>query len=99
MGIEPYFNLWNYFIRVRLWLDPDTEPKVLGCVDVYVRPRQGANPYFCLSVSNLPFRWLFLWNDTTAPLLEVTGRRPAGGTGWPRKIYTSYSWCSTFSIV
>jgi hypothetical protein len=53
----------------------------LGCVDIYVRPRQGVDPYFHLSVSNPPVGWrrgwLFLWNDATTPLPEVPGRRPA----------------------
>jgi hypothetical protein len=53
---------------------------MLGCVDVYVRFGQGVDPYFCLSVSKRSVGWLrgwfSLWNDATAPLLEVTGRCP-----------------------
>jgi hypothetical protein len=31
MGIEPHFNLWSYFFRVRLWPDSDAEAAVWGC--------------------------------------------------------------------
>jgi hypothetical protein len=56
MGIKPHFNLWNYFFRVQLRSDTNTEVAMLGCVDVYVRFGQGANTYFHLSVSNPPVR-------------------------------------------
>jgi hypothetical protein len=53
MGIEPHFNLWNYF-QVRLRLDSDVEAVLWGCADIYVRTRQGIDPYFHLSVSIPP---------------------------------------------
>jgi hypothetical protein len=37
MGIEPHFNLWNYFFRVQLRSDSDVEAVVWGCADIYVR--------------------------------------------------------------
>jgi hypothetical protein len=81
MGIEPHFNLWNYFFCIRLWSDLDPEATMLSCVDVYVRPGQGVDPYFRLSVSNPPVAWLggwlFLQNNAKAPLPGVTGRCPA----------------------
>jgi hypothetical protein len=52
MGIEPQFNLWNYFFHVQLWPDSNAEAAVWGCADIYVRTGQGVDPYFCLSVSN-----------------------------------------------
>jgi hypothetical protein len=39
MGIEPHFNVWNYFFRVRLRSDSDTEAMVWGYADIYVRTR------------------------------------------------------------
>jgi hypothetical protein len=36
MGIEPHFNLWNYFSCARLRQGLDTEMVVLDCVDIYV---------------------------------------------------------------
>jgi hypothetical protein len=41
MGIEPHFNLWNYFFNVWLWLGSDTELVVWGCADISVRSRPG----------------------------------------------------------
>jgi hypothetical protein len=86
MEIEPHVNLWNYSFHVWLWSDPDAEAAMLGCVDVHVRPGQGADPYFCLSVSN-PLvgwwrGWFFLQSNATMPLLEVTGRRFAAQPCW-----------------
>jgi hypothetical protein len=39
MGIEPHFNLWNYFFHVRLLQGSGMEVVVLGGVDLYVRAR------------------------------------------------------------
>jgi hypothetical protein len=36
MGIEPHFNMWNYFFRFRLWHGLNVEVTVLGGVDIYV---------------------------------------------------------------
>jgi hypothetical protein len=45
MGIEPHFNLWNYFC-IRFWLDSGTETVVWGYVDVYIRTGGEVDPYF-----------------------------------------------------
>jgi hypothetical protein len=86
MGIEPHFNLWNYFFHVWLRSDPAAEAVMLGCVGVHVHPGQGTDPYFRLSVFNSPVGrrrgWFFLRNNTTAPFLEVTGRRPTPQSCW-----------------
>jgi hypothetical protein len=57
MGIEPHFNLWNYFSRVWLRPNSDVAAVVWGCTEIYVRTRPGIDPYFSLSVSN-PFGWM-----------------------------------------
>jgi hypothetical protein len=36
MGIEPHFNVWNYFFRVWLWPNSDVEAAVWGSVDIFV---------------------------------------------------------------
>jgi hypothetical protein len=36
MGIDPHFNLWNYFFRARLQQGSDTEMAALGSVDILV---------------------------------------------------------------
>jgi hypothetical protein len=80
MGIQPHFNLWNYFFHVRLWPDLDAEAAVWGYTDINVCIGQGVDPYFYLSVSNQPVEWrkelFFLRNDAGAPLPMVTGKRP-----------------------
>jgi hypothetical protein len=80
-GIEPHFNLWNYFFRIWLQSDLDAKVVILGCVEVHVWPRQGADLYFLLLVSNPPVGWqrgwFFLRNDAPALLLKVTRRHPA----------------------
>jgi hypothetical protein len=52
MGIEPYFDLWNYFFRARLQLGSDTGAAVWGSVDIFVRSRLGVDPYFCFLMSD-----------------------------------------------
>jgi hypothetical protein len=80
MGIEPHFNLWNYFFRVWLRPDSDVEAAVWGCRDLYVHTGQGIDPYFCLSVSNRldgwRKEWFLLRNNAGALLPVVIGRRP-----------------------
>jgi hypothetical protein len=33
MGIEPHFDLWNYFFHARLWQGSDAEAAMWGSVD------------------------------------------------------------------
>jgi hypothetical protein len=35
MGIEPHFDLWNYFFCARLQQGSDVEAVVLGSVDIF----------------------------------------------------------------
>jgi hypothetical protein len=67
MGIEPHFNLWNYFFHVQLWPDSDAKAVLWGCIVIYVHTGLGIDSYFRLSVSNPPVgwrkEWFFLWNN------------------------------------
>jgi hypothetical protein len=36
MGIEPHFDLWNYFFCTQLPQGSDAEAVVLGCVDIFL---------------------------------------------------------------
>jgi hypothetical protein len=36
MGIEPHFDLWNFFFRARLQQGSDAEAAVLGSVEVFI---------------------------------------------------------------
>jgi hypothetical protein len=57
MGIEPHFNLWNYFFCVQLRSGSNTKAVVWGCAVIYISTWKGIDPYFCLSISNPPFGW------------------------------------------
>jgi hypothetical protein len=54
MGMEPHFNLWNYFFHMWLQSDSDVEAAMWGYADIYVRTGQGVDLYFHLSISNPP---------------------------------------------
>jgi hypothetical protein len=43
MGIQPHFNLWNYFFHVRLRPDLDAEAAMWGYTDINVCIGQGWN--------------------------------------------------------
>jgi hypothetical protein len=80
MGIDPYFDLWNQFFRVRHSQGLGAEAAVLGGVDVYVKFGHGVDPYFHLPMSDsLDGRqkvWFFVRNDITAPLPTFSGNHP-----------------------
>jgi hypothetical protein len=80
VGIEPHFDLWNYFFRARLWPGPDAEAMVCGSVDIFIRYGSGVNPYFCFPMSDPPAEWWKVWfllrNNAKAPLPIFTGCRP-----------------------
>jgi hypothetical protein len=86
MGIEPHFNLWNYFFRVWLRSDSDTKVVVWGCADIYVSIGPRIDPYFRLSVSNPSVgwqkEWFFLRNVVSVPLHAVMGKRPTVQPSW-----------------
>jgi hypothetical protein len=46
MGIEPHFDLWNYFFRTRLWQGSDAEAAALGSVNLFERSRSGVTNKF-----------------------------------------------------
>jgi hypothetical protein len=54
MGVEPLFNLWNYFFCTRLQQGSGAEMAALSNVDIFVRSGPGVDPYFNLLMSNPP---------------------------------------------
>jgi hypothetical protein len=80
MGIEPHFNLSNYFFHVRLRPDSNMVVAVWGSEEIYVYSMLGINPYFHLSFFNSSVGWQKEWffprNDARAPLPVVMGKRP-----------------------
>jgi hypothetical protein len=85
MGIEPHFNLWNYF---HVWLQwgSSEELVALGSVDIFVRSGRGVDPYFHLPTSSLPNGWWKVWfflrNDIDALLPMFTGSHPVPQPNW-----------------
>jgi hypothetical protein len=51
MGIEPHFNLWNYFFHVWLEQGSSTEVVAFGSVDIFAWFGCGVDPYFHLLTS------------------------------------------------
>jgi hypothetical protein len=61
MGIEPHFDLWNYFFRVWLQQGSNVETVALGSVDILVQSGLGVDPYFHLPMSDPPIGWHKIW--------------------------------------
>jgi hypothetical protein len=80
MGIEPHFDLWNYFFHTSLRPGFDAEATVWGSVDIFVWSKSGADPYFRFQMSDPPAGWRKVWffcrNDADALLPVFTGFRP-----------------------
>jgi hypothetical protein len=56
MGIETYFNLWNYF-RARIHHGLGAEAAALGNMDIFVGSGRGVDPYFHPLTSGPSDRW------------------------------------------
>jgi hypothetical protein len=72
VGIEPHFNMWNYFFRTRLQQGSGVKAVVLGNVDIIVQSRPKVDPYFHLPMSNPLVGWQNVWfflkKNTDVPL-------------------------------
>jgi hypothetical protein len=79
LGIDPQFNLWNYFIHVQHPQDPDTEVTISreGGEVILVKSRHGVNPYYDIpmprSMKGWWKKWFYLKNDASALLPMLTG--------------------------
>jgi hypothetical protein len=86
MGIEPHFDLWNYFPCARLQQDLDVEMAALGRVDILVRSESRVDPYFHLPLFDPPVGWWKIWvflrNDADTPLPTFTGSHPIPQPNW-----------------
>jgi hypothetical protein len=80
MGIEPHFNLWNYFFCTQLQSGSGAETTALSNVDIFVRSRPGVDPYFCLPMFDHLIGWQKVWfflrNNADRLLLVITSSRP-----------------------
>jgi hypothetical protein len=105
MGIEPHFDLWNYFIHAWLRQGSDTETTALGSVDFFVQSGSRIDPYFCLPMFDPPVRWQKVWfflrNNTDMPLPMVKAVAPSlnpnGGMVWLRDTSTGCNPCEMSS--
>jgi hypothetical protein len=57
MGIDPHFNLWNYFFRIWLPQGSDMKAAVLGGVAIHVKSGHGIDPYFNLPMFESMVGW------------------------------------------
>jgi hypothetical protein len=46
LGVDPEFDLWDYFFCVRRLQDPSTELTISEGMVIHVKSRHGVNPYF-----------------------------------------------------
>jgi hypothetical protein len=86
IGIEPHFNLWNYFFCVGLQQGSGMEMSALGNVDIFVRSGPVVDPYFHLRMSDPPVGWRKVWfflkNDANVSLPVFMGSRPIPQPKW-----------------
>jgi hypothetical protein len=86
MGIEPHFNLWNYFFCAWLRQGSDVDMAVLGRVDIYVRSEPKVDPYFLISMPDPPIRWRRAWfllrDGANAMFPMFLGSRPIPHPNW-----------------
>jgi hypothetical protein len=50
LGIDPQFDLWNYFFRVQHLQDPDAELTISGVTVIHVKFGHGVDPYFDIPI-------------------------------------------------
>jgi hypothetical protein len=86
MGIEPHFDLWNYFFHARLQQGSDAKVAMLGSVDIFVHSGPRVDPHFRLPTSDPPVGWRKVWfffrNDANALLPVFTGSCPIPQPKW-----------------
>jgi hypothetical protein len=72
MGVDPEFDLWNYFFCVR-------RPQDTGMV-IHVKSKHGVDPYFNIdmprSMKGWRKKWFFLRNNASVPLPPFNGSHP-----------------------
>jgi hypothetical protein len=86
MGVEPHFDLWNYFFRNPLRQGLDTEAVVWSSVDIFIQSGPRVDSYFHLSMSDPPVGWWKVWfflkNDAVTPLPVFTSSHPIPQPKW-----------------
>jgi hypothetical protein len=101
LGIDPQFDLWNYFFCVRCLQDLDAGLMVSGGAVIHVKSGHGLDPYFNIpmprSMKGWQKKWFYMRNTDSAPLPTISGCAPfpyhLGGRGWLGRILVSCSSC------
>jgi hypothetical protein len=96
LGIDPEFDLWNYFFRVRRPQDLDAGLTGFRGVVIHVKFGHGVDPYFNIpmprSMKGWRKKWFYLRNDAFMPLPTFTCCRlvplPSWDDGVARKDLT-----------
>jgi hypothetical protein len=94
MGIDPEFNLWNYFFCVQCPHVPDVELIVSRGAVIHVKSKHIVNPYVYIPMPKLMKgwrkNWFHLMNDTDALLSVFTGNRPIPQPCWGYGVAKKY---------
>jgi hypothetical protein len=86
MGIEPHFNLWNYFFCAWLQQGSGAEAATLGSVDIFIISGHRVDPYLRLPMPGPPDEWQKVWfflrNDVYTLLPMFTGSHLVPQPNW-----------------
>jgi hypothetical protein len=86
MGIDPEFDLWNYFFRVRHPLDLEVELTVSEGAVIHVRSGHRVDPYLKIPVPRLMKgwwkKWFYLRNDASTLLPVFIDSHPVPLPSW-----------------
>jgi hypothetical protein len=93
LGVDPEFDLSNYFFCIRHPQDPDMEQTVSRAAILHVRSGHGVDPYFDLpmprSIKGWRNNWFYLRNNVSTSLPVFIGHclvpLPSCGDGEARK--------------
>jgi hypothetical protein len=93
LGIDPDFDLWNYFFRVRRPLDPEAELMISGGMIIHVKSGHGVDPYpeilMAMSMKGWWKKWFYLRNDPSVLLPMFTGIHPIPLPSWGDGVATN----------
>jgi hypothetical protein len=86
LGIDPEFDLLNYFFYVHHPQDLDVGLTISGGAVIHVKFGHGVDHYFYIpmprSMKGWWKKWFYLRNDASASLPKFTGCRPIPLLSW-----------------
>jgi hypothetical protein len=101
VGIEPHFNLLNYFFHARLQQGSSVEVAILVSVDIFVRSWHGVDPYSPPPCRDLQmgggkygsFYGMTLTRRSSCSQVAAPSSNRIGGTMWSRRTSVRYNPC------